>query len=309
MESLLDLKIVTDGLAFPEGPVAAVGGHFYVVENAGGVVTRIAPDGSKTQVAATGGGPNGLAIGPDGALYVCNNGGSRIVRHGDTHRSLGPAADYKNGSIQRIDLLNGELSTLYTACDGRMLSAPNDIVFDAAGGFYFSDFGKNFATHRDHGAVYYALPDGTSIRRVIAPMMSPNGVGLSPDGKTLYVAETETARLWSFELAGPGEIKPSGQPAGHGGRLLQTMPGYHRFDSMAVQANGDICVATLVTGRITRFSPDGTVTGVFVTGDRHTTNLCFGGDDMRTAYITLSDKGCLAAAAWPEPGLVLNFSR
>ena len=76
---------------------------------------------------------------------------------------------------------------------------------------------------------------------------------------------------------------------------------------LAVQANGDICVATLISGCITVISPSGQVMRQVAMPDTHPTNICFGGADRRTAYITLSETGRLGAVEWPEPGLALNF--
>ena len=79
------------------------------------------------------------------------------------------------------------------------------------------------------------------------------------------------------------------------------------FDSLALEASGNICVATLVKGAISVIAPDGKLVEQVETGDRATTNICFGGPDLRTAYITLSGKGQLVAMDWPRPGLPLNF--
>jgi hypothetical protein len=81
----------------------------------------------------------------------------------------GPHSDYKCGSIQRLDPHTGEHTTLYTACNGNTLSAPNDLVFDGHGGFYFTDLGKRYARHRDHGGVYYARPEGSKIVELAFP--------------------------------------------------------------------------------------------------------------------------------------------
>jgi len=97
-------------------------------------------------------------------------------------------------------------------------------------------------------------------------------------------------------------------PSPHGGRLVAGLGGFARFDSLAVQANGDICVATLVAGCITVVSPDGTIVRQVAMPDTHPTNICFGGPDLRTAYISLSETGRLGALTWPEPGLRLNFA-
>src|SRR5947209_15602987 len=200
---MADIRIVGTGLRFPEGPVAMAEGSVILGEIAGGRVTRVAPDGGKTEIGKAGGGPNGLALGPDGALYVCNNGGA-VYQTTPSFLSTGPAPDYKSGSIQRIDLKSGETRTLYSECNGHKLSAPNDIVFDKEGGFYFTDLGKRHAHHRDNGGLYYALPDGSSVTELVYPIVTPNGVGLSPDEKTVYVAGTGSSRGFASGILSPG---------------------------------------------------------------------------------------------------------
>ena len=98
---MVEVQIMADGLRFPEGPVAMADGSVIVGEIAGAAVTRIAGDGGKSPIGQAGGGPNGLATGPDGALYVCNNGGNEYAQGG--FLSTGPAKDYRGGFIQRID--------------------------------------------------------------------------------------------------------------------------------------------------------------------------------------------------------------
>ncbi len=301
-----DIRIVATGLGFPEGPVWMADGSVILGEISGKKVSRVAPDGTKTEIGKAGGGPNGVATGPDGALYVCNNGGA-VYETTPSFLSTGPAPDYKNGSIQRIDIRTGETKTLYTECNGHKLSAPNDIVFDRQGGFYFTDLGKRYAHHRDHGGLYYALPDGSKIVELAYPLLSPNGVGLSPDEMVVYFADTESSRLFAFDIVEPGVIKKEHFPAPFGGRLVCGLPGFQRFDSLALEASGNICVATLTTGYITVISPAGQVVRQVKMPDVYPTNICFGGIDLRTAYITLSASGRLAAMPWPEPGLKLNF--
>jgi gluconolactonase len=269
-------------------------------------VTRVGSDGAKSEVGHAGGGPNGIATGPDGALYVCNNGGGAYDGT-PSWMSTGPASDYKNGSIQRIDPKTGETRVLYSECNGHKLSAPNDIVFDKQGGFYFTDLGKRYAHQRDHGGLYYALPDGSKLVELAYPLLTPNGVGLSPDEKTVYFADTESSRLFAFDILSPGVVKKEPFPAPYGGRLVCGLPGFQRFDSLALEASGNICVATLVTGYITVISPAGAVVRQVKMPDVYPTNICFGGPDLRTAYVTLSASGRLAAMPWPEPGLKLNF--
>ena len=261
--------------------------------------------GDDIAFATPGGGPNGLALGPDGAFYLCNNGGFAWRTEGGMLRPVAQASDYASGRIERIDPATGAVSVLYDRCGAHPLRGPNDIVFDRHGGFYFSDLGKTRARDRDHGGLYYALADGSKIVEVAYPILTPNGVGLSPDGGAVYVAETETGRLWAFDLEAPGVARKAPFPSPHGGRLVAGLPGYQRFDSLAVDAAGNICVATLITGAISVISPQGAMLRQVMTGDPMTTNICFGGKDRRTAFITLSGRGELVAMDWPEPGLAL----
>lgn len=303
---MADVRIMAEGLGFPEGPVAMADGSVVLTDIKGGRVVRVSADGEVSPICATGGGPNGLATGPDGALYLCDNGGSRYVP--GHFMGQGPMEGYEGGFVSRIDPRTGELKVLYSECAGHKLSAPNDLVFDKQGGFYFTDLGKRYARTRDHGGLYYAQPDGSRVIEIAYPIMSPNGVGLSPDERTVYVADTDAARLWAFEVASPGVLRKQLFPSPHGGRLIAGLPGFARFDSLAVQENGDICVATLVTGCITVISPDSRIVREVAMPDTHPTNICFGGPDLRTAYISLSETGRLGVLDWPEPGLKLNFA-
>lgn len=133
------------------------------------------------------------------------------------------------------------------------------------------------------------------------------GGRLSPDESEPYVAETWTGRLWAFRLSGPGQLEERRGPAIHGGHLLAGRPGYHLFDSLAVQADGDVCVATIGEGGITTISPAGREPAFVALPDRMTTNICFGGPDLRTAFVTLSSVGQLVRLEWPNAGLPLNF--
>lgn len=303
----IETRVLAEGLRFPEGPVAMPDGSVLVVEIAAGRLTSIDPDGSTSTVAETGGGPNGAAIGPDGDCYICNNGGMAWLERDGRLFPMGAAEDHRDGSIQKVDIRTGEVKTLYTECDGRPFSAPNDLVFDRAGGFWFTDNGRTSGRQRDVTGVFYAASDGSEVREVIFPMVSPNGIGLAPDESCLYVAETATGRLWAFDLAGPGKLA-GGKTVTRGerGRLVVGLPGYQLFDSLAVEACGNVCVATLVNGGITIVAPDGGATEHVPFPDPGTTNICFGGPDMRTAFVTLSTTGQVVARRWPRPGHRLN---
>lgn len=304
----MKLELVAQGLHFPEGPIAMADGSVVLVEIRRQTLSRVRPDGRVEVIAALGGGPNGAAIGPDGHAYVCNNGGFKWVDLPNGVTSThGTPEDYRSGSIQRVNLRTGAFETLYDSCDGVPLRGPNDIVFDVHGGFWFTDLGKSMEHYRHHGAVYYAWPDGSRIVRARTPMVTPNGIGLSPDGRTLYVAETMTGRLWAFDIVDRGALKPPETLVP--GRLVVTMPDYQLFDSMAVQADGKVCVATLFRGGVTIIDPTtGATEYLDVPDEPFVTNLCFGGKDMRDVWLTASGRGNLYRTRWPSPGLVLSFN-
>jgi gluconolactonase len=304
--SVTNFRLIADGLRFPEGPIALPNGDIIVAEIAAGRLSRLRPDGRRTVVATPGGGPNGAAIGPDGKCYVCNNGGMDVVERGARLLPV-PGQAEGQGRIERIDLESGRTEVLYADCGGIPLKAPNDIVFDSHGGFWFTDQGKHRERERDVTGVFYAMADGSRIVETIFPLDGPNGIGLSPTEEEIYVAETPTARLWAYPLAAPGLIHGSdGVVRGHRGRLVVGLPGYQMFDSLAVEAGGNICVATIHTGGITVISPTGVVVGHVPLPDRFTTNICFGGPNLSTAFITLSSTGRIVAMDWPRPGLPLN---
>ena len=302
-------KEITSGLKFPEGPIAMPDGSVILVEIARETLTRVMPDGKQHIVAKLGGGPNGAAMGPerqDLCLQQRRLQLDRAARRPAVPRHA--AGPYKSGSIQVVDPETGKFETLYDSCDGRKLNGPNDLVFDKAGGFWFTDLGKTREHDNDRGAVYYAKADGSKIEQKVFPLERPNGCGLSPDEKTLYVVETPTARCWAFELSAPGVIKDANGPyRGEKGRVIAGLGGYQMFNSLAVDSAGHICVATLITGAVSDISPDGQTVTQYKLPDPMVTNVCFGGKDLRTAFATLSMTGKLVSFEWPRPGLKLNY--
>ncbi|MEM9565468.1 MAG: SMP-30/gluconolactonase/LRE family protein [Actinomycetota bacterium] len=306
------MRTIAEGLQFPEGPVALPDGSVVLVEIARRTLSRVTPDGTVEVVAECGGGPNGAAMGPDGKIYVCNNGGFTWRQLDGMLLPGHQPEDYEGGSIQRVDLDTGAVETLYTEAEGWPLFGPNDLVFDRNGGFYFTDLGKGRERNLDRGAIYYATADGSSVRAVCRPLVTPNGVGLSPDEDRLYYAETMTGRVRYWDLAEPGVVAPAGpelsSSQGTPSHLLGVVPGDGRVDSLAVDSEGNVCVATLGTGAITAFAPDGGLRAILpVPGDPMVTNVCFGGTELRTAFLTASAYGTLRAHEWHCPGLPLNF--
>lgn len=332
----LHLTPVATGLGFPEGPVAMADGSLYFVEIQAQRVSRLLPDGKVERVVDVPGGPNGLAVGPDGAIYICNNGGvydfvpNRKVVPGLTVTVPAPTRrPYAGGSIQRFDPATGTLTTLYDRCGDAKLLAPDDIVMDGNGGFWFTASGYQDEEVLHKGALYHAKTDGTQLVKAATVPMA-NGVGLSPDGRTVYVADTLFGRLWAFEIESPGKVKPGllqdVMPGGLVGvlpsiplpdvvlKMLSLPPTLSRparsilqwVDSLAVDAAGRVWVGTLFAGGITIFDPAaGTTEFVPVPPDPFITNLCFGGHDMCDVWITASSTGTIYKGRSAQPGLPL----
>ena len=252
----LDLETVADGLGFPEGPVALASGSLLFVDIKNETLARLGVDGRVEVVAEIPGGPNGAAIGPDGAAYVCNNGGAyRFVPFGPGNVTvpMPDPANFKGGSVQRVDLVTGKITLLFNSYKGKRLLALDDIVFDKSGGFWFTETGIQDDETLQKGALYYATIDGQTLERVATIPMA-NGVGLSPDGHTIYVSDTIFGRLWALDIiesgegeggtdtryARPGHTNPpglsvAGQSQGRGEwarlRWHDLHWGHHRFQS------------------------------------------------------------------------------
>ncbi len=300
---------LADGLLLPEGPVAMPDGSLIVVEVLGSRLTRIAADGTKSTIAELGGGPNGAAIGPDGRCYVCNNGGFQHMTLPDGGLlPLEAPLDTPPGSIQVVDLATGAFETLYEHTEATPFWGPNDIVFDDAGGFWFTDFGRDRGRTRMRGALYYAKADGSDIREVVPSLDGPNGVGLSPDGKTLYVALTFEGHLIRFQLSAPGIIDTAASHMPNGSTIVgRAGPGMY-LDSLAVDSAGRICCASPGVGAVLVFPAEGGAPDVVTIPDFLTTNIAFGGPDRRTAYVTMGSSGRVAMIEWDVPGLELAFN-
>jgi gluconolactonase len=303
------IRQIASDLGFVEGPTVLPDGRILFTDIGAGCLNVLDPgSGDIVQFADTGGGPNGIAIGPDGAYYLCNNGGLGFRRRADgyTVPISGSRGDHPiPPCIQKVTS-DGAVSILYTECDGRPLIAPNDLVFDVHGGFYFTDSGRHSGRMADLGGLYYAKADGSPA----APLTLPNGCGLSPDGKRIYAAETATARLWAWDIASPGELAVAPDAfLPNGAVFIYNAPGYTRFDSLAVDSAGYICVATILGGGISVITPEGKL-DAFVPipeYDPFPTNICFAGPDLGTAYVTAAGTGRIYEVDWPRAGLKLNY--
>lgn len=309
------MELVAEGLQSPEGrPIWLDDGSLLLIELQRGTLTQVFPDGHRRAVAHLGGGgdPHASAVGPNGEVYL-----TRHCRGCLQEQDEGPSEvqEHRTGTIERVDVQTGEVATLYSSAVARdggvvCLRGPSDLVFDSSGGFWFTDHGWTRCGDAYKGGVYYARTDGSLCKEAVFPMLTPNGIALSPDETILYVAEALTGRLWSFDLDSPGALLyPEPQLAA----LLWAAPGNHQLDSLAVDMEGHICVVTVGVGPLGQsgiavVKPNGDGLHSFVpTGDALTTNIAFGGDDHQDAFITLSGAGQLVKVRWHCPGQRCHF--
>ena len=287
---------VATGLAFPEGPAIGPDGELYVVEIAGGRVSRVGRDGAVSTFAETGGGPNGCAFGPDGHLYVCNNGGNWP---GDVPSTAGaPKPPGGAGAIQRVapDGSRHDLSRRASTaprCTSRTTSASTTPAASTSP----TRSGPRRGVEPVPSRVLYCDASGAaSVSH--SGLAFPNGLGVTGDGRFLVVCESMTGMLWSFKIEGPGVLGEA-KPNGHIGR--RSVPDGFCFDSdgnMIVAGHGTNCLFVLSGG-------DGRPVRVVELADAGPTNACFGGSDLTTLYVTSSDVGAVLALEWPVPGMQL----
>jgi gluconolactonase len=290
-------RVLAEGLMFPEGPALGKDGNIYVTEIAGQRIAKVTPDGEVTVFAETGGGPNGANFGPDGYLYVANNGGRWPTDVASTTVAGEPANG--PGLIQRI-APDGTVETVLTEIDGVALNSPNDLCFDDHGGFYFTDpqWGGMMGGDHDAGPVCYVDADGNA-RRAVAGIGFPNGLGVRDDGKILVVCESLTGMMLAYRIESPGVLSARSKPNGHIGR--SSVP-----DGFCYDAKGRILVAGHGSENIFVLrGSDGRPLGTIDLTDAGPTNCCFGGPDFMTLFITSSDSGTLLAVDWDTPGMPL----
>lgn len=282
-------RVVASGLRFPEGPAFDRAGNLYVVEIQGGQVSRIRPGGGVEVFAKCGGGPNGSQLAADGELVVANNGG------------FGPGGA---GRIERVDRA-GRVRSWIAEADGVPLAKPNDLAFDAQGNLYFTnprwpERGES-AAQAAPGDVCFATPDAAA-RRIHTGLRFPNGIGVSPDGRTLVVCETGTGKLHGFPILAPGLL---GEP-----RVVADLGANGQPDGFAFDAEGWILCCGWETGRIWAFAPGSAeCVETIAFEDDGVTNVCFGGSEGRTLFVTESKLGRVVAIDWRRPGMRLFGER
>jgi gluconolactonase len=268
--------LVASGLGWPEGPTVLGDGRIVFVESYRSQLTAIGADHVPRRFAYTAGAPNSCVLGGDGAVYVCQNGGT-----------VGPwrAAEMTKPSIQRVRE-GGAAEMLLTSVDGIALNGPNDLVFAADGSLVFTDPGTYNPANPDPGYIFAIDANGrASVLVAFATPVFPNGVAAEPDGSIVW-DESYTGRL--------GRRRPDGSL-----QDLGRLPGDNPIpDGLKVGADGRLYVTDLVGKGIHVLAPDGTPLDFIAgggAGGGAPTNCVFAGE---TLWVT--DAGVLAASTEPS---------
>ena len=270
--------MIASGLAFPEGPVW-VDGELWVTEIEAGAVGRWTSDGGYVREAETGGGPNGAALGVDGALYVAQNGGM----------GNGPRT---TPGIQRVTR-GGDVTLVVTSVDGLELEGPNDVAFGPDGRLYFTDpRGAADPSRNSKPGRLFAVELSTGDGELVAEVgpVFPNGIAFLGDG-TLVWTESFTRRVMALDADAGGRPKP-----------IIELPELHFPDGLAVGADGALYVASTYAHCVSVVR-EGAIVERLECGDGMVTNCCFGGTDL---YVTESRNGTLWRFAVGVEGLPLH---
>jgi gluconolactonase len=251
---------VATGYQFTEGPAAGPDGAIYFTDIPAMRILRFDPDaGETTTFREDSGRANGLMFDTQGRLLACEG-----------------ANDDGRRRLTRTEP-DGSITNLAEQWQGRKLNSPNDLVIDQQGGVYFTDprYGKRADMQMDIEGVFYLDSDG-SLTRVIHDLERPNGIILSPDGETLYVADHAAKKIMAYDVTAPGQLENPRPFSGMGPDLGGGCDGMTVDSSGRIYTTGDQGVYI--------FNPDGTQAGLVPTPERPS-NCTFAADG-RTLYIT-----------------------
>ena len=241
---------LADGFAFTEGPACDAKGNVYFSDIPNNRIHKWALDGKLTTERENSGGANGLYFDRQGNLLACEGGNRRLT------------------SISA----DGKVTVLADAYRGNKLNSPNDLWIDPRGGVYFTDprYGSQDGLEQDGFHVYYLPPDGEELVRVVDDLIKPNGVVGTADGKLLYVADADGDKTYVYRIQADGSLS---------NRKLTAPMG---SDGLTLDERGNLY---LTRGDVHVYSAEGQKIATIEVPEGPA-NVCFGGDDRRTLFIT-----------------------
>ncbi len=257
------LEKLAGGFVFTEGPSVDDKGNVYFTDQPNDRIMIWSIDGKLSTFMKPCGRSNGLCFDAKGDLWAC--------------------ADEKN-ELWRIDVKTGQHEVVVKDYRGKLLNGPNDVWVRPDGGMYFTDpyykrpYWKRGATEQDNEATYYLSPDRKSLVRVTSDLSQPNGIIGTPDGKTLYVSDIRAGQTFAYDIHDDGTLANK--------RLFCKLGS----DGMTIDDQGNV----YLTGKgVTVFDKSGQQIQHIDVPEDWTGNVCFGGRDMQTLFITAS-KGLYA---------------
>lgn len=270
-------NIETVGFAFTEGPAWDPRGALYFTDIPRTTIHKLSKDQQLSAFTTDSKHANGLLVTADGRLLACQ----------------------MDGQVVSYDVETGKATVLASEYDGARFNAPNDLVIDKSGGIYFTDplFRAPEPLPQKVQAVYYIAPGG-KVTRVTGDIAAPNGIGLSPDGKSLYVIPSHQAEMLVYDVDGPGKLS--------NGRTLCRLKQPEGKDNtggdgMVLDVKGNLYITTNLGVEI--FSPAGKHLGL-VTFPQQPANVTFTDEDRKTLVVTA--RSSLYRVRMPIPGLPPN---
>jgi len=257
-----------------EGPAFDRDGNLWCVDIAYGRIFRLRPNHGFEVMIAYDGEPNGLAFHQDGRLFI---------------------ADYRNG-VMVFDPRTGNIAPFLQRHHLERLKAVNDLTFADNGDLYFTDQGMT-GLHDPTGRVFRVRP-GCAPEMILSNVPSPNGLVLSPDGATLYVAATRGNSIWRVPMMPDGSVAKVGN-------FIQ-LSGGQGPDGLAIDRDGGLVICHIGLGTVWHMTPRGEPARRFVSPTGlHTTNVAFGGENRDQLFITEAETGTVLSAQTDTRGLPL----
>lgn len=256
------LKKLAGGFAFTEGPTADAKGNVYFTDQPNNRILKWSVNGRLTTWLQPAGRANGMMFDAQGNLIACADG----------HNELWSIAPDKSVTVLVKDF------------HGKYLNGPNDVWVAPGGGLYFTDpfYRRAWWDHKmmalTNEEVFYLAPDRKTPRRVTDDLLKPNGVTGAPDGKTLYVADIRDNKTWRYDILADGSL------------TNKTLFCDKGSDGMTIDERGNLYLCpTGPTNGVSIFDPGGKQIEHIDVPEKWTANVCFGGRDHRTLFITASE--------------------
>jgi gluconolactonase len=251
------LKKLADGFSFTEGPSPDSLGNIYFTDQPNDRIMIWSVSGQLSTFMQPSGRSNGLAFDNEGFLWAC--------------------ADQKN-EFWKIGM-DKSITIISSKFNGKLLNGPNDLWIDSRGGIYFTDpfYSRPWWDHKDKPqekeCVYYLNPGHKTIIMLANDLVQPNGLAGSADGSMLFVADIGANKTWSYKIETDGTLSNK--------KLFCNMGS----DGMTIDSKGNI----YLTGNgVTIFDPAGNKIGNIPVPEDWTANVCFGGADLKSLFITAS---------------------